>query len=99
MLILSRRESESVCLGDHIVLTIVAVGNDKIRIGVQAPAGIRILRTELHTSSLPFPAAPTLQIADDSQPTSAPTTSVSAPLAAKLAEANARRSAGPRRAA
>jgi carbon storage regulator CsrA len=47
MLILSRREAESVCLGDDVIVTIVSVGNDKIRIGVQAPAGVRILRKEL----------------------------------------------------
>lgn len=56
MLILSRREAESVCLGDDVVLTIVAVGNDKVRIGVKAPPGIRILRTELEieVTMLPF---------------------------------------------
>lgn len=58
MLILSRREAESVCLGDDVVLTIVAVGNDKVRIGVKAPPGIRILRTELEieVTMLPFKA-------------------------------------------
>ena len=56
MLILSRREAESVRLGDDVVLTIVAVGNDKVRIGVKAPLGIRILRNELEIelSTLPF---------------------------------------------
>ena len=61
MLILSRRETECIYLGDEIVLTIVAVGNDKVRIGVKAPPGVRILRNELEieTSTLPFqsPAA------------------------------------------
>ncbi len=61
MLILSRRESESICFGDDIVLTIVAVGKDKVRIGVQAPPGVRILRSELEidvsaaVQSLAFP--------------------------------------------
>ncbi len=56
MLILSRREAESVCLGDNIVLTIVAVGNDKVRVGVKAPPGVRILRNELEVevSTLPL---------------------------------------------
>jgi carbon storage regulator len=56
VLILSRREAESVCLGDDVVLTIVAVGNDKVRIGVKAPPGVRILRTELEieVTMLPF---------------------------------------------
>ena len=59
MLILSRREAECICLGDDIVLTIVAVGKDKVRIGVKAPPGVRILRNELEVesddSTVPFP--------------------------------------------
>lgn len=51
MLILSRREMESICLGDDIVLTIVAVGKDKVRIGVNAPPGVRILRQELEVDA------------------------------------------------
>lgn len=47
MLILSRRAAERIYLGDEIVLTIVAVGADKVRIGVKAPSGVRILRDEL----------------------------------------------------
>lgn len=51
MLILSRRAAECIYLGDEIVLTIVAVGNDKVRIGVKAPQGVRILRNELEADS------------------------------------------------
>ena len=47
MLILSRQNAESIHLGDHIVLTVVSISHDKVRIGVQAPPGVRILRTEL----------------------------------------------------
>jgi carbon storage regulator len=47
MLILTRKESERVCLGDHITLTIVRLVGDKVRIGVEAPPHIRVLRTEL----------------------------------------------------
>ncbi|MBM3965741.1 MAG: carbon storage regulator [Planctomycetes bacterium] len=51
MLILSRRESERVYLGDDIVLTIVRVNGDKVRIGVEAPSNIKILRTELEIAT------------------------------------------------
>ncbi len=47
MLILSRRESESVHLGDDIVLTIVRVSGEKVRIGIEAPPHIKVLRNEL----------------------------------------------------
>lgn len=49
-MILSRRESERVHLGDEIVLTIVRVNGDKVRIGVEAPPHVKILRTELEVS-------------------------------------------------
>jgi carbon storage regulator len=51
MLILSRRESERVYLGEDIVLTIVRVNGDKVRIGVEAPPNIKILRTELEITA------------------------------------------------
>ena len=53
MLILSRRESERVYLGEDIVLTIVRVSGDKVRIGVEAPPNVKILRTELDTAARP----------------------------------------------
>lgn len=60
MLILSRREAESISLGDDIVVTIVAVGNDKVRIGVKAPPAVRVLRNELEVrrQTIPFPVNP-----------------------------------------
>ena len=47
MLILSRKETECIHLGDDIVVTIVRINGDKVRIGVQAPSNIKILRNEL----------------------------------------------------
>ncbi len=61
MLILSRRESECIHLGDDIVVTIVRVNGDKVRIGVKAPPHIKILRTELELDweARPLAEAPT----------------------------------------
>ncbi len=47
MLVLSRRETERVRLGDNIVLTIVRVSGDKVRLGIEAPANVLVLRDEL----------------------------------------------------
>ena len=47
MLILSRKETECIHLGDDIVVTIVRINGDKVRIGVQAPSDVKILRNEL----------------------------------------------------
>lgn len=47
MLVLSRREHERIKLGDAIVVTVVQVAGDRVRLGIEAPSEIRILRSEL----------------------------------------------------
>ncbi|MSR26686.1 MAG: carbon storage regulator [Planctomycetaceae bacterium] len=49
MLVLSRKQNERIRVGDSIVVTIVRVSGDKVRIGIEAPANVRVLRDELHT--------------------------------------------------
>lgn len=64
MLVLSRKESERLRLGDSIVLTIIRVSADKVRLGVEAPANVLVLReelqprTEFDVNNLPGPAGP-----------------------------------------
>jgi carbon storage regulator len=47
MLVLSRKEAQRIRLGDSIVITIVKIGGDKVRIGIDAPADVLVLRDEL----------------------------------------------------
>ena len=48
MLVLTRQPGESVTIGDDIVVTVLEVrGYNQIRIGIEAPDNIRIVRTEL----------------------------------------------------
>ncbi|MCA9179293.1 MAG: carbon storage regulator [Planctomycetales bacterium] len=47
MLVLSRRETERVRLGDSIVVTIIRIGSDKVRLGIEAPSDVVVLRDEL----------------------------------------------------
>lgn len=47
MLILSRREKERIRLGDSIVVTVIRVAGDKVRLGIEAPADVLVLRDEL----------------------------------------------------
>ena len=65
MLVLSRKESEKIMLGDSIVLTIVRVSGDRVRLGIEAPSDMLILRKELEdsdnkpgTKSVPLKVAP-----------------------------------------
>jgi carbon storage regulator len=51
MLVLSRKESEKIMLGDSIVLTIVRVSGDRVRLGIEAPSDMLILRTELEPAN------------------------------------------------
>jgi carbon storage regulator len=57
MLVLSRKESERIRLGDSIVVTVVRVSGDKVRIGIEAPPNVLVLRDELQ----PHPAQSTPQ--------------------------------------
>ena len=47
MLVLSRREHERIRLGDSIVVTVVRVAGDKVRLGIEAPPDLVVLRDEL----------------------------------------------------
>ncbi len=62
MLVLSRKESEKIMLGDSIVLTIVRVSGDRVRLGIEAPTDMLILRKELD------PADPARQENSNKQP-------------------------------
>lgn len=63
MLVLSRKENERIRLGDSIVLTIVRVSGDKVRLGIQAPPDVLVLRDELETFSKPGTTAEGIEIA------------------------------------
>jgi len=47
MLVLSRRESERIKLGDSIVVTVVRVSGDRVRLGIEAPSSVVVLREEI----------------------------------------------------
>ena len=47
MLVLSRRERENILLGDDIVITVIKITPDKVRLGVEAPPSVLVLRGEL----------------------------------------------------
>lgn len=48
MLILTRRPTETVMIGDEITLTVLEVHGNQVRIGINAPTAIPILREELY---------------------------------------------------
>lgn len=46
MLVLSRHKDERILIGDDIVITIVEIGRNKVRVGVQAPRAVIVDREE-----------------------------------------------------
>jgi len=57
MLVLSRKESQRIRLGDSIVITIVKISGDKVRVGIDAPANVLVLRDELEVYVAPADGA------------------------------------------
>ena len=50
MLVLSRKVGQSILVGDHISIQVLQVTGGAVRLGIEAPADIRILRGELEQS-------------------------------------------------
>lgn len=47
MLVLSRKTSERILIGDEIAITIVRIGPNFVRIGIEAPKTMSIVREEI----------------------------------------------------
>lgn len=47
MLVLSRRASESIQIGERITVSVVRIEGDRVRIGITAPIEVRVVRSEL----------------------------------------------------
>ncbi|MBN2084104.1 MAG: carbon storage regulator CsrA [Anaerolineales bacterium] len=47
MLVLTRRTEESVVIGGNITITVLGVEGEKVKLGIDAPREVTILRSEL----------------------------------------------------
>lgn len=47
MLVLTRKKSQSIIIGDNITITLVEIRGNKAVIAIQAPGDIRIMRAEI----------------------------------------------------
>lgn len=56
MLVLSRKPGESIRIGDNIVITVVRIAPNTVRIGIEAPTEINVVRSEI-AKQQPNPAA------------------------------------------
>lgn len=53
MLVLSRKEAQRIRVGDSIVVTVVKIAGDKVRVGIEAPSDVLVLRDELEAWETP----------------------------------------------
>jgi carbon storage regulator len=47
MLVLSRKCNETIVIGDNIHIKVVGIGGNQVRLGIEAPSDVRIMRDEL----------------------------------------------------
>ena len=55
MLILTRRIGETLLIGDDITIKVVGINGNQVRIGIDAPLDVQVLRSELLKESEPAP--------------------------------------------
>lgn len=48
MLVLSRKCEQSLLLGDDIVVTVLGIEGDRVKLGIQAPRSVSVLRQEVY---------------------------------------------------
>jgi carbon storage regulator len=47
MLILTRKRAETIQIGDHVIIKVIRTGKNTVKLGIEAPADVRVLRGEL----------------------------------------------------
>ncbi len=47
MLVLTRKRMESIAIGDRIRITVVKLDRNQVRLGIEAPEDLEVLREEL----------------------------------------------------
>ena len=48
MLVLTRKKNESIMLGEEIKITVLDIRGDSIKLGIEAPKELTVLRSELY---------------------------------------------------
>lgn len=66
MLVLTRKRAESIKIGNDIVIKVIQTSRGTVKLGIDAPAHVRVLRAELHAfAPLSSEALPVTVVADE----------------------------------
>jgi carbon storage regulator CsrA len=86
MLVLTRKLQEQIKIGDDVVITILQIRGQAVRVGIQAPRSMRVLRAELpeHTPAAPEPQVTTAELKPDTPPTARHASMMRQPLGSRL---------------
>jgi len=57
MLVLSRKVGERILIGEHVTVTVVRISGGGVRIGIEAPADMAVIREELSDPCVDEPAS------------------------------------------
>ena len=47
MLVITRKNGEGLRIGDNVHITVIETSKDRVKIGIEAPPDVRIIRNEL----------------------------------------------------
>ena len=72
MLVLSRKEGERILIGGDIAITIVKVAQGGVRIGIDAPSELAVVREELAEQLQRAEQATALEVAEVESPLNLP---------------------------
>jgi carbon storage regulator len=57
MLVLSRKPEQGIWIGDDIYITVLRVDRGRVKLGIQAPANVKVDRQEVRKTPVPTASA------------------------------------------
>jgi carbon storage regulator CsrA len=86
MLVLTRKLQEQIKIGNDVVITILQIRGQAVRVGIQAPRDVRVLRAELpeHAPASPNPDVSEVELKQDFAPSARSASMTRQPLASRL---------------
>ena len=76
MLVLSRKQNEKIIIGDCVTLTILKIRGKTVRIGIEAPRDIHVVRGELARDETPESSPVTIEFKSNGSETTSNTPSL-----------------------